>query len=199
MNSIQQALLDCAAVIKAQDLTPEDVAVQTLVKKAGMSEPDARRLVFQDQLEKSACAALAAKGIDHEDAVRMVKAANLDISDLILASNKTSNPLAEILEKTAEHIDNLEQRIAYLEDANEVLEQLQKQAEVENMSLPEPVDRLRQAGAFTHDDLQQLRQIEPVLLQKIASVNESNDWSMGNASGKLDVSTEDSFTRFLLG
>ena len=198
MNTIQQALLECAASLRARDLTPEDIAVQTLVKQAGLSEPEARQLVARDQLEKSACAALAAKGVDHEQAARMVKAAKLDISDLVSTPTQKSNPLAEILEKTAQHLDALEQRLAFLEDENDTLDQLQKQASVDAMTLPGPIDNLRKEGAFTKEDLLQLQTMEPVLLNKIASASTGQDWGMGSASGKMDVSTTDSFTRFLL-
>lgn len=196
---------------KADELriTPESVAVQTLVKEAGLSEEDARMAVAQDLMEKEAVRGLAQKGVNIEEAVKLVKAAGIDVKSLSSVKFELEeNPVAELLDKAAAYIEQLEGYVSVLEtETNDLQANLEKvasqqsQAEVEDLKeqLPGNFKKMASVGAFTSKDLETLVAVQkenPELIQKIAVAAEE-PWSLGGPVG-MAVQETDPFLEFLM-
>jgi hypothetical protein len=184
--------------------SPEAVAVGILVKQAGLSEQEATDLVLTSSIEKAACDALAAKGVDNEVAANLVKIANLDISKVksmfTLERNPALSEAADVLEKAASYVESLENQIqsmqAELIETSEELDRvssLYKEAQVSD-----PLEKIASSGMFTQEELERARGIDADLLQKLASASAS-PWEMGGASGRADISDADPLTKFLMG
>lgn len=173
--------------------TPEAVAIEHL-KQAGYSEQEARLQVAQHVMEKEAASALTMKGIDHEDAVKLVKAANLNLAELtsFTLPGEEINPTVELLQKAAEYVEALEAQIAGLQL------DIEKQASVHQAELqhieavahmPEQITKIASAAQFTQEDLEELQRVSPELLTKMASAIEE-PWGMGNGVGVARPKTD---------
>jgi len=179
--------------------TPEAVAVEHL-KQAGYSEQDARYQVAQHVMEKEAASALTMKGIDPEDAVKLVKAANINVAELAnFKIEPEIDPTVELLKEAAVYVDALEAQIEGLKL------QLQKQAgefqtkleSIENpVQLPEQITKIASSAKFTQEDLDELQKVSPDVLQKVATAIEE-PWGMGGGVGVARPKT-DPFLEFLL-
>jgi phage terminase large subunit-like protein len=186
----------------AEDLrlaSPEAVAVEHL-KQAGYTEEQARYQVAQHVMEKEATAALTMKGVDHEDAVKLVKAANINVAELkAFQLDVEADPTVELLKQAADYIDALEAQIA-----GKDLE-LQKQASsyesridrLEHpIQLPEQLNKFASTAKFTREDLEQLQRVSPEVLEKIATAVDE-PWGFGSGVGVARPKT-DPFLEFLL-
>lgn len=179
--------------------TPEAVAVEHL-KQAGFSEEDARYQVAQHIMEKEAASVLAMKGIDPEEAVKLVKAANINVAELSsFVLDTESNPTVDLLKQAADYVDALEAQIEGLKL------QIEKQAldyqthidRIEHpIQLPEQFNKFASAAKFTTEDLEQLQQVSHHVLEKIATAVEE-PWGMGGGVGMARPKT-DPFLEFLL-
>lgn len=186
MDKVASILLDKASEIRQS--STDLVAIEHL-KQAGVSEEDARYAVAQDKLEKVAHEELTYKGIDAEEAARLVKAANINVRDLqSISLIQEEEILADILEKAAQYIeakvaeaDALVARMADLEKtASEAVA-----AAIEERSapaMPEQITKLAGVGALTFDDIEALKAIPMETLTKVASAIEQ-PWEMGKAAG----------------
>lgn len=178
----------------------EYVAVEML-KSAGMSEADARTEVAQKLMEKEATSSLVAQGIDYDQALAMVKAANVKIKDM--PSYKPEQSFEEVIaarfEKAAELASELELKADYAEEMHEKVASLEaaleNQPEIEDV--PEAITKFAQSGEFTFDDLEALKKLPAETLTKVAA-REEQPWKMGKAAGVAEA-TLDPFTAFLLG
>lgn len=181
---------------KANDLrtTPEGVAVE-LLKKAGMSEQDARYEVAQTVMEKQALSSLVDRGVDVEQAVKLVKAANVNVRELttFTLAEKEENPVADILEKTANYVEALEKQIADLEveraSLYEDIEKMAQETERLQEEQPESLTKIASVGSFTNEDLEELRRINPQVLNKVASAMEE-PWGLGGPVGVARPQTD---------
>lgn len=197
MNKVAQILMDKAASLK--ESTPELVAVG-LLKQAGLSEEDARVAVAQDAFEKQACFEMTHKGIDAEEASKLVKAAKVDIRGLPGITQETEEEmLASILEKAASYIEKQAAYIDMLEQAasevhTEVVERI---VEVEKPAMSESMTKLASIGAFTFEDLEALQSMSENVLTKVASAIEE-PWELGKAAGVSRPKT-DPLLEFILG
>lgn len=190
MNNVAQTLREQAAELR---LTPESVAIEML-KEAGLSEEDARFEVAQTLMEKEALSALTSKGIDMEEAVKLVKAANINVRELSnIKLEPEVDPMAELLEKAAAYIEKLEAHIEAVEDHNaELLEEIEKLATEKSApepKLPESLNKLASVGAFTNEDLAELQRINPETLTKVASAIEE-PWELGTPAGVARPKTD---------
>ena len=198
MNTVAQFLMEKAAELR--ESTPELVAVE-LLKQAGLSDQDARVTVAQDAMEKQACFELTYKGIDMEDAVKLVKAANINIKELSgFSLTSEEEELAGALEKAAGYINKQAEYIAQLEAdlekaASEGYEV--RIVEVEKPSPSKTIEKIASVGAFTMDDLRALEEMPEELLTKMASAMEQ-PWEMGKAAGVSRPQT-DPLLEFILG
>ena len=201
MNKVASALLDKAAQLRQS--TPELIAIGML-KQAGLDENTARAHVMQESMEKAAMESLTYSGIDAEDAVRLVKAANINIAELQGASLVTEEEtLAEVLEKAAAYIESQDAQISALEEVRADLEvrsvELEKAASVAaapQPALPETFTKMASVGAFTFDDLEALKAVPSETLTKMASAFDQ-PWELGKAAG-LSASTGDPLLDFCL-
>jgi methyl-accepting chemotaxis protein len=184
---------------RAEDLrlaTPEAVAVEHL-KQAGFTEADALTKVAQHIMEKEALSFLTMKGVDHEDAVKLVKAANINIGELTgFSTEKEEDPTVELLLKAAEYIEALELQI------DEQKEELTKAASaIDQLEHPVAVDerltKFASAAQFTREELAELQTLSPSVLTKMASAADE-PWSMGSGSGYKRPVT-DPLLEFLVG
>jgi hypothetical protein len=178
---------------QAEDLrvTPETVAVQML-KEAGMSEDDARYEVAQAIMEKEAASALTSKGVDYDEAVKLVKAANINVRELKnVKVDVEENTMAETLEKAASYVEKLETHADALEQENDALRaDLEKMAEELSRAqlngnapaMPSTITKLASVGAFTRADLEELEKMDARVLDKVASAFEE-PWGFGTPSG----------------
>jgi tRNA U34 5-carboxymethylaminomethyl modifying enzyme MnmG/GidA len=185
MSNVATILRNKAAELR---ITPESVAVQML-KEAGLSEQDAKYEVAQTLMEKEALSALTDKGIDIEEAVKLVKAANINVRELTnITFESESNPTAEILEKAAAYIETLESRVSTIEADNaQLIEDLEKAASeaavhLEQPRLPDRLNKMASIGAFSNEDLEELKKISPEVLTKVASAYEE-PWGLGGPAG----------------
>lgn len=179
--------------------TPEAVAVEHL-KQAGYSDEEARYQVAQHVMEKEATSLLAQKGIDHEDAVKLVKAANINVAELAsFKVEQIENPTVELLKQAAEYVDALELQVLGLQA------QIEKQAtdyqqridRAENpVKLPDGFNKIASSAKFTKEDLEQLQTVSTETLEKVASIIEE-PWTMGHGVGVARPKT-DPFLEFLL-
>ena len=207
MDKVASILLERATEIR--QASPELVAIEHL-KQAGVDETEARYAVAQDRLEKVAHAELTYKGIDAEEAVRLVKAANINVRELeSLSLVSDEEVLAEVLEKAAAyidakncHIEALEQRVADLEKAAAEIEKSAAEAVAaaearrDEPALPEQITKLAGVGALTFDDIEALKAVPAETLTKVASVIDQ-PWEMGKAAG-VARGTGDPFLDFCL-
>ncbi|MNK09999.1 hypothetical protein D3C87_280090 [compost metagenome] len=177
---------------KAEELrlsSPEEVAIEHL-KQAGFSDEDARYQVAQHIMEKEAASALTMRGVDAEEAVKMVKAAGINLRELTnFTAEKEENPAVELLQKAAEYVETLEAQVETLQSS------IEKQAgEIEVLKtptpeLPEQITKIASTGAFTNEDLEQLRRMTPETLTKVASAIEE-PWGMGSGVGYARPKTD---------
>lgn len=185
---------------KAEELrlsSPEEVAVEHL-KQAGFSEEDARYQVAQHVMEKEAASVLTMKGVDAEEAVKMVKAANVNLREITSFSVvPEANPAVELLQKAAEYVEAMEAKLEVLQD------QLEKAAaEIEVLKtpavqVPEQITKIASSGAFTSEDLENLKKMGSDTLTKVAAAIEE-PWSMGAGVGFARTKT-DPLLDFLVG
>lgn len=179
----------------AEDLrlsTPEAVAVEHL-KQAGYSDKDARYQVAQHIMEKEATSALAMKGIDHEEAVKLVKAANINVAELSnFVLEVDENPTVDLLKQAANYVDALEAQIEglKLELHKQASEYEVKIDKLEHpIQLPEQLNKIASSEKFTKEDLEQLKQLNPQTLEKLATSLEE-PWGMGNGVGVARPKTD---------
>jgi hypothetical protein len=179
MSHIAQQLRERAEEIRLA--SPEEVAVD-LLKQAGFNEEDARIKVAQEIMEKEAANQLVAfSGVDIEHAVALVKAANINIGELVNFSPKAEiDPTIELLQKAAQYIEAVE---AELEDKKEAIEKIAQEKAIEAVKLPETIEKVASSGAFTNEDLAALKAMNPELLEKIASNINDEPWEMGRGTG----------------
>lgn len=181
MNEISQALLSAASVIKQN--SPELIAVD-LLKQAGISEEDARAAITQELMEKCACDLLMDRGVDHDEAVKLVKAAGVNIKELPgINFDMEDETTAALLEKAAALIESQEQE----------LEQLRSQPKVE---VSEPLSKIASSGGFTQEELEALLQLPSETLVKVANTV-AEPWSLGKAAG-VATGSVDPFYDFLV-
>ena len=183
MSNVGKTLRETAAELR---LTPEAVAIGML-KEAGLSEEEARFQVAQELMEKEAVSSLTDRGIDIEEAVKLVKAANINVRELEhIRFEPESDSIVDTLEKAAEYIEKLEGYVAQLEVDNSSLSQdLEKaasQVSPVEVQLPGTLNKMASVGAFTSEDLEQLRSMNPELLTKVASAIEE-PWGIGAPAG----------------
>lgn len=193
---------------KLQASSTEGVAIQML-KQAGFSEEDAKIHVAQELMEKEAVNSLVDAGIDYNQALSLVKVANIKIKDLKefdLREKTFEETMAETLLKTASEVETLEDKIAELDDIiGKTLELQEKVAELQSAldsqpevtDLPEPITRFAKSGEFTNEDLQALMKLPSETLTKVAAVQEQ-PWKMGKAAGMSSEAAMDPLTAFLL-
>lgn len=194
MNKVASALLDKAAQLRQS--TPELVAIGML-KQAGMDDETARAHVMQESMEKAAMESLTYSGIDAEDAVRLVKAANINIAELQGASLVTpEEDLADVLEKAASYIESQEAQIIALSEREAELEKAASVASAPQPAMPEAFAKMASVGAFTFDDLEALKAVPSETLTKMASALDQ-PWELGKAAG-LSTSTGDPLLDFCL-
>ena len=172
--------------------TPEAVAVEHL-KQAGYSDKDARFQVAQHIMEKEAASALAMKGIDHEDAVKLVKAANLNLAELTSFSlPEEDSATVELLKQAADYVDALEAQVeGYKLELEKQATEFQAQLAQREMTsrMPEQFTKIASASQFTREDLEELQRVSPQLLTKMASAIEE-PWGMGNGVGVARPKTD---------
>lgn len=204
MTKVANILRERASEIRQS--TPEIVAVE-LLKQAGMSDEDARFEVIQQGMEKAAAAELTYKGIDHEEAVRLVKAAGINVRELQGVSLATEEEsLADLLEKAAAFINAQDEVIAELQAKAGEFEKAaaDAQAAVEaaeatrsEPALPDSITKLAGIGALTFDDIEALKAVPAGTLTKVASAMEQ-PWEFGKAAG-LARGTGDAILDFCMG
>ncbi len=186
MSQISQLLLNRAEELRSA--SPEEVAVD-LLKQAGYSDVDARIAVAQNEMEKVAANELVTySGIDIEQAVALVKAAGINLKDMkgFEVSAPEVDPTIELLQKAAQYIESLE---AEIEGKNEEIEKAASDAAIQEIKLPEQFNKAASAGAFTFEDSEQLKGLEPETLQKIATVMDT-PWEMGHGVGMVREKTD---------
>ncbi|MGN6514653.1 MAG: hypothetical protein ACTHLR_02295 [Rhizomicrobium sp.] len=200
MSNVANILRNKAAELR---ITPESIAIQML-KEAGLSEQDARYEVAQTLMEKEALSALTDKGIDMEEAVKLVKAANINVRELAnIKLESETNPTADILEKAAAYIETLEARVTVVETDNaQLVDDLEKAASASTQieaqpQLPERLNKMAAIGAFTNEDLAELKKINPEILTKVASAYEE-PWGLGGPAGAARPDAVDPLTAWLM-
>lgn len=194
MSDLKTILLKEASILRSS--SPELVAVGML-KQAGFSEADARTAVAKELITKEATSALLGKGFDPEEAAKLVKAAEIDLSALGVnpAEATDAERTAALLEKAAAQIEELEGRAIAAEAEVEIVKQASEEA---NKPVPASIEKWAQSGAFTNEDLAALRALPETTLQKVAASTEE-PWSMGKAAGASTGGYGDPLTDFLMG
>jgi hypothetical protein len=199
MTQISQMLRERTEELRNAD--PSEFAVQQLVKEAGMSVEDARYEVAQHLMEKEAANHLVAmSGVDIEQAVALVKAAGVNVRELAAFDASTpevDTATIDLLEKAAQYIESLESELAAKNEELEKLAHEVVESKIEEVKLPEAFEKLATAGAFTFEDLEALRAVQPELLHKVASVVDE-PWEMGRGAGIARPKT-DPLLEFMLG
>jgi hypothetical protein len=195
MSQLSQVLLQAAEDIRLS--SPTEGAVEHL-KQAGYNEIEARAMVDQHLMEKAATEAMVQAGVDVEQAVSMVKAAGVNLKDLVTYAPEVeeAHPSVDLLTKAAHYIEALEAEVEHLKE--EMTAQMEKAAQarsINEIELPEPIAKAASVGAFTNEDLAELQKVDQGLLSKIASAMDE-PWSMGSASGMARPKT-DPLTEFL--
>jgi hypothetical protein len=159
--------------------------------------------VAQDAMEKQAFAELTYKGIDADEALRLIKVANVNVAELPGVTAETvEERLAAVLEKAAAYIEKQAAYIAELEKTASEVHVVEKvvekivEAPVEP-EMPETITKMASVGSFTNEDLEALKAMPPELLTKVASAFEE-PWEMGKAAGIARPKT-DPLLEFLLG
>lgn len=193
MNKIAQELKTAAEELRLSD--PEVAAVEHL-KSAGFQENEAQLMVAQHVMEKEAASALVQSGINLDEAVKMVKAAGINLKELTSFTIEApeADPTVALLLKAAAEIESLEEQLTMTQDERE---ELQKAASAPEVVLPESIARARESGAFSYADLQELQSLSPELLTKVASVVDQ-PWEMGSGVG-MKHEKSDPILDFILG
>jgi len=210
MSQIADILRKKAEEFKAT--SPETIAVGML-KQAGFDETEAKYLVAQETMEKEAARALVDKGVDVHEAAKLVKAAGINIREMTKFDVKSfaqeDGDDSELLVKAAEYIEALEAETTLLSGRADKLAVEKTAAEqravtlmsedkfVEKRASEKHIDRLNKSGAFTNEDLAELKLISPTVLQKVASITDSVP-SMGSGSG-IPTPKGDPLLDFLIG
>ncbi len=178
MSQLSQTLLQAAEDIRLN--SPTESAVEHL-KQAGYSEEDARMNVAQHIMEKEATSVLTQAGVDIEQAVSLVKAAGINLKDLVSYEPEVeaAHPSVELLKQAAHYIDALE---AQVEDLKESMEKAANDKSVSSVLLPASFAKAASAGAFTNEDLAELQKMDQGLLTKVASAMDE-PWSLGSGTG----------------
>jgi hypothetical protein len=164
-------------------------------------------------MEKEAARGLMDRGVDVHEAVKLVKAAGINIRELtsfdVATFAQDDSTDADLLVKAAEYIEALEAETVALSSRAEKLALEKKAAEeyasglmsedkfVEKQAAEKHISRLNQSGAFTYEDLEQLKQVSPDVLQKVASIADSIP-SLGSGSG-IPGTSGDPLLAFLMG
>lgn len=193
MSQLSQTLFQAAEDIRLS--SPTESAVEHL-KQAGMSEEDARLNVAQHFMEKEAYATLTQAGVDIEQAVSMVKAAGINLKDLVSYEPEieAAHPSVELLKQAAHYIDALEAQVNGLK---EDMEKVAQDKSTSSVTLPESFTKAANAGAFTNEDLVELQKMDQGVLTKIASAMDE-PWSLGKGSGVVRTKT-DPMLEWLIG
>ena len=197
MNKVAQFLIEEATDLRGS--TPELVAVG-LLKEAGFSDEAARIAVAQDSMEKQAFFELTHRGIDAEEASKLVKAAGINVKDLPGMSTETDEErLAEILEKAAAYIEQKDARITELETFIANAPEFEKSAEVVQPvpMVEEAMTKIAKIGSLTFEDLEAIRAMPQETLTKMANAMEE-PWQIGHSVGIPHKKT-DPMLDFLLG
>lgn len=179
----------------------EEYVAVSLLKQAGLSEEIARAEVCQKLMEKEAAVALSNQGIDYDEAMKMVKAAGVKISDM--ASFKAEPSFEEMMasqfEKAASEAQDLESKAEYSEELFEKVASLEEalslKPEVEQVS--PMITKFAESGDFTNEDLQALMKLPSDTLTKVASSQEQ-PWKMGKSAGVNAEAQMDPFAAWLL-
>lgn len=204
MNKVASILREHASELR--QATPELVALEML-KQAGMGEQEARYQVAQHGLEKAAAAELTYKGVDTEEAARLVKAANINVRELTNFDLTTDEEiLANVLEKAASYVEAQAERIAELEARTAELEKAASEiekavVEVETAvkpTLPEQITKMAGVGALTWEDVEALKAVPQETLTKVASALET-PWEFGKAAGMSAEASGDPIVAFCMG
>lgn len=193
MSQLAQTLLNAAEEIRLS--SPTESAVEHL-KQAGFTEADARLNVAQHLMEKEATQALTMAGVDVEQAVSMVKAAGVNLKDLVsfepeVEPEHMSIPL---LKQAAHYVEALEAEVQHLK---EELEKAAAEKSTREIDLPEPITKAAGVGAFTKEDLLEMQRMNQDTLTKIASVMDE-PWGMGTSTGMPRPKSTDPLTEWLL-
>lgn len=192
MSQLAQLLKDKAEQLR---LTSETEVAVDMLKQAGLSDEQARLSVAQHVMEKEACSVLVQSGVDVEQAVAMVKAANVNVKDIAVPTQEY-NPAVELLKQAAEYIEMIEAKNAELQDQLE--QEIEKIAKDNTVSeLPEPIQKAAKLGVLTAEDLAELENVHASTLEKIANQIEQ-PWDMGHAVGHARPVT-DPLLEFILG
>ena len=193
MSQISQMLVAKAEEIRLS--SPEEVAVEHL-KQAGYSEVDARLQVAQHIMEKEATAALTTAGVDIEQAVSMVKAAKINLKDLVSYEQAAADVhiSVNLLKQAAAYIEELE---ANVEELEADLTKTAAERLTQEVVLPSSIMKAASSGAFTKEDLAELQNMNQGLLTKVASAMDE-PWSMGSGVGMAREKT-DPMLDFLMG
>ena len=197
---LSQLLIKQAEQVRAQ--STELVAI-SLLEKSGMTLTLAREEVAQKLMEKEATSYLTSNGIDYDDALRMVKVANVKLKGMSNYKPELSfeEMLSDKLIKAASEAKVLEDRVEQAEGLIEKVAELEAQLdEIPEVVKPmsEPMAKFASSGAFTNEDLQALTQLPSETLTKIAASQDA-PWRMGKSSSEIDIDTLDPLARFCLG
>jgi hypothetical protein len=172
---------------------PEYEAVQ-IMKAAGFDEQTARQEVAQHLMEKEAASTIAAQGIDFDEAMRLVKSANIKVSELKEFKGEPSfeemlgvelmkmASEAEKLEGLAEQVTSMQEKIAELQDRLD--------STPETVEVPQEITKLAQSGDFTNADLEALMKLPSETLTKVANSGSQEPWKMGKAAGMAKDSVD---------
>ena len=193
MSQLAQTLLNAAEEIRLS--SPTESAVEHL-KQAGYTEEDARLSVAQHIMEKEATEALATAGVDIEQAVSMVKAAGVNLKDLVsyepeIEQEHMSIPL---LKQAAHYVEALEAEVQHLK---EELEKAAAEKSMHEVDLPESITKAASVGAFTKEDLLEMQRMDQGTLTKIANVMDE-PWGMGTGAGMPRPKSADPLTEWLM-
>lgn len=191
--TISESLRKCASALI--ESSPDLVAVG-LLKQAGLSEEQARAEVAQHVMEKKAVNLLAFKGVDPDEAVKLVKAANVNFKDLASFEQVSDEErTADLLVKAACYIETLELEALSLKNRPTVNDTEYKK---ESPELPESLQKMASARALTYEDVEALQAMPQDTLLKIASAVEQ-PWGVGQAIGSVKPQVMDPILAFCLG
>jgi hypothetical protein len=196
MNKVAEFLIEMASDLRSS--SPELVAIG-LLKQAGMAEDEARLAVAQDSMEKKACAELTYRGVDAEEAVKLVKAANVNVKDLTGVQFETEEErLAGLLEKAASYIESQAAYIADLEKTASEVKVVERvvEVQVQEPEMPESFNKVASVCAMTFEDIEALKALPEETMSKIAAAVDE-PWELGKAAGVARPVT-DPLTEFLL-
>jgi len=146
------------------------------------------------EIEKSASAALVEGGISAEEAtpllMKLASEANPNLqSDLARAEEYKQ--LAEVLEKTASYVNDLEVKLDTKDVIISDMEKAASQAEKSG-----PVAAIDGRGVFSQEELDELQSLNAGTLQKVANSLDNIPMNMGGPADRVD-STLDPLAQFL--